>query len=103
MRDSTLTSEMLKHRVKMVESERLGQMEQFIREKDFNRFARLVMQDSNNFHSICLDTFPPLFYLNDRSREIIRFVNEFNKFGKQANEDLKVAYRFVHFYYSDLF
>lgn len=94
MRESTLTSDLLKHRVHLVESERLSQMQDFIREKDFNKFAKLVMRDSNNFHSICMDTYPPLFYLNDGSREIIRLVNEFNRFNQNSTDDLKVAYSF---------
>lgn len=36
------------------------------------------VQDSNQFHSTCLDTYPPIFYLNDVSRAVINFVHAFN-------------------------
>lgn len=92
MRDTTKTSQLLKHRVDLVERERLTQMETAIRDKDFNSFAELVMKDSNNFHAICMDTYPPLFYLNDKSKLIIRLVTEFNKLDGDNN--LKAAYSF---------
>jgi hypothetical protein len=48
--------------------------------------------DSNCFHAICMDTQPPMFYLNDKSKKIISLVNRFNsKFG--ASKSL-VAYSF---------
>lgn len=95
MRESTLTSDLLKHRVNLVEQERLKSMEDYIEKRDFNKFAKLVMRDSNNFHSICMDTFPPLFYLNEQSQEIIKFVHEFNNFYQKTstNEEFKLAYR----------
>lgn len=68
-------------------------MEDFIRNKDFNKFAKLVMQDSNNFHAVCMDTYPPLFYLNDKSKQIINFVNLFNQ-QIISESGLKVAYSF---------
>lgn len=36
------------------------------------------MQDSNQFHAVCMDTHPPIFYMNDTSRAIIAAVNEIN-------------------------
>ena len=41
-------------------------------------FAELAMADSNQFHSTCLDTFPPIFYMNDVSRAVIQVVHAFN-------------------------
>ena len=37
------------------------------------------MKDSNNFHAICQDTFPPIFYLNEFSKDIIGIVHKINK------------------------
>lgn len=37
------------------------------------------MKDSNQFHATCLDTFPPVFYLNDISKTIISFVTAYNQ------------------------
>merc|ERR1712166_1451617 len=38
------------------------------------------MQESNQFHATCLDTYPPIFYLNDVPRTIIRMVHAYNEF-----------------------
>ena len=62
--------------------------------KDFASMAKLTMIDSNSFHACCMDTYPPLFYLNDKSREIIRLVNEFNSFETSSNPQIKAAYSF---------
>jgi diphosphomevalonate decarboxylase len=91
MRLSAETSELLPHRVQIVEARRLAQLESALASKDFNELGRIIMQDSNCFHAICLDTQPPLFYLNDKSREIIRLVNEFNRL---KGDRIRVAYSF---------
>ena len=36
------------------------------------------MQDSNQFHAVCLDTYPPLFYMNSTSHAIIQLVHQYN-------------------------
>jgi diphosphomevalonate decarboxylase len=45
---------------------------------------------SNQFHATCLDTWPPIFYLNDTSKAIIHEVHAFN--AEQGS--LKAAYTF---------
>jgi len=35
-------------------------------------------QDSNQFHATCLDTYPPIFYMNDVSKRIIGLVHAAN-------------------------
>ena len=79
MRDTVRTSELLKERVRLVEEKRLSEMEEAIRRKDFEEMAKLTMVDSNCFHACCMDTYPPLFYLNDKSKGVIKLVNDFNK------------------------
>jgi diphosphomevalonate decarboxylase len=37
------------------------------------------MQDSNQFHATCLDTYPPIFYMNDVSRSIVRILTTYNQ------------------------
>ncbi len=56
----------------------MREIEKAILKKDFETFAVLTMKDSNQFHAVCLDTFPPIFYLNDTSKRIISLVNAIN-------------------------
>lgn len=65
-------------------------MERAIISKDFATFAHLTMQDSNSFHAVCMDTYPPIFYLNDTSKQVIAWVHKFN----QAAGRLVLAYTF---------
>lgn len=57
---------------------RLREMISCIQARDFPGFAELTMKDSNQFHATCLDTFPPISYLNDTSRRIVQLVHRFN-------------------------
>lgn len=56
----------------------MAEMTHYIKERDFQGFGQLTMKDSNQFHATCLDTFPPISYLNDISRSIIQLVHHFN-------------------------
>lgn len=49
-----------------------------------------LRQDSNQFHAICLDTYPPIFYLNEFSRSVMQLVDT------RLNKCLphKIAYTF---------
>ncbi|KAK5746477.1 diphosphomevalonate decarboxylase [Elasticomyces elasticus] len=78
MQATVATSTLFQHRVENVVPGRMEGMEQAIREKDFPAFADLTMKDSNNFHATCLDTSPPILYLNDTSRAAIRICNAIN-------------------------
>eukprot|EP00316_Scyphosphaera_apsteinii_P008307 CAMPEP_0119346880 /NCGR_PEP_ID=MMETSP1333-20130426/108234_1 /TAXON_ID=418940 /ORGANISM="Scyphosphaera apsteinii, Strain RCC1455" /LENGTH=452 /DNA_ID=CAMNT_0007359401 /DNA_START=72 /DNA_END=1430 /DNA_ORIENTATION=- len=84
------TSLLLAHRAAQIVPERLKQMESAYLAKDFAAVANLAMQDSNQFHATCLDTFPPIFYLNDVSRAIIGFVHAFN----DACGEVRLGYTF---------
>ncbi|CAM9936798.1 unnamed protein product [Laminaria digitata] len=68
MSTSVQTSPLLGFRAKEVVEPRLAEMEKAYLEKDFETFGKLTMQDSNQFHATCLDTYPPIFYMNDVSR-----------------------------------
>ncbi|XP_074142314.1 diphosphomevalonate decarboxylase [Sminthopsis crassicaudata] len=90
MQTSVETSSLLKFRAESVVPGRMAEMAQCIKERDFEGFGQLTMKDSNQFHATCLDTFPPICYLNDTSRQIISLVHCFNAhYGKT-----KVAYTF---------
>ncbi|NXA35055.1 MVD1 decarboxylase, partial [Eudromia elegans] len=90
MQTSVDTSPLLKHRAEVLVPERVALMARHIRERDFEAFGQLTMRDSNQFHATCLDTFPPIFYLNDVSRRIIALVHRYNAHHGRT----KVAYTF---------
>ncbi|KAJ6717506.1 DIPHOSPHOMEVALONATE DECARBOXYLASE [Salix purpurea] len=90
MRDSVETSLLLEHRAKEVVPKRTKQMEEAIKNRDFGSFAQLACADSNQFHAVCLDTCPPIFYMNDTSHRIISCVEKWN----HSEETPQVAYTF---------
>jgi diphosphomevalonate decarboxylase len=90
MAQSVETSPLIKFRAESVVPQRINKIKEAILNKDFETFANITMQDSNQFHAICLDTFPPIFYLNETSRAIIRICHLINAFFSAT----KVAYTF---------
>lgn len=78
METSRLTSPLLAHRASEVVQPRLEELEKAYLAKDFETFGQLTMKDSNQFHAICQDTYPPIFYMNDVSKSIIRLCTIIN-------------------------
>ena len=78
MQRSVDTSALLAHRAAAVVEPRMRAMEAALQRRDFGAFAELTMKDSNQFHATCLDTYPPIFYLNDTSKHIIHAVHAVN-------------------------
>ncbi|XP_039510791.1 diphosphomevalonate decarboxylase-like [Pimephales promelas] len=66
------------------------EMIRVIRQRDFPAFGELTMKDSNQFHATCLDSYPPIFYLNNVSHRIISLVHRYNQFYGET----RVAYTF---------
>ncbi|XP_073975919.1 mevalonate diphosphate decarboxylase isoform X2 [Rhodnius prolixus] len=91
MQRSVETSELLKFRVSTVVPRRTEEIIKAIERKDFHSFAELTMKDSNQLHSVCLDTYPPAVYMNDVSHAIVDFVHKYNKLKGSSN---KLAYTF---------
>ena len=90
METSKATSVLLAHRAASVVQGRLDEIEAAYLARDFETFGRITMQDSNQFHAVCLDTYPPIFYMNDISKSIIHLVHAINNhFGC-----VKAAYTF---------
>lgn len=84
------TSELLQHRIKHVVPERANKIQRAIVEKDFKSFAELTMKDSNQFHAVCLDTYPPCIYMNSISHSIVNLIHSYN----DAVNDVKVQKKF---------
>ncbi|GMH11571.1 hypothetical protein Nepgr_013412 [Nepenthes gracilis] len=79
MHNSVETSMLLKYRAQEVVPKRILQMEEAIKNRDFPTLAHLTCADSNQFHAVCLDTYPPIFYMNDTSHRIISIVEKWNR------------------------
>lgn len=90
MARSVVTSELIKYRVEKCVPQRIHSITQAIKEKNFQKFAEITMKDSNQFHAVCLDTFPPVVYMNEVSHSIVDYVHQFNK----AELETKLCYTF---------
>ncbi|ONH68647.1 Diphosphomevalonate decarboxylase [Cyberlindnera fabianii] len=80
MQTTVQTSDLFQWRIKEVVPKRFEEMKKSIIEKDFATFAELTMKDSNSFHATCLDSYPPIFYLNDTSKKVIKLIHAMNEF-----------------------
>ena len=87
MKTSVETSAYLQQRPAIV-VKRMKLIEDAILNRNFDSFAEETMRDSNSFHACCLDTYPPIFYMNETSKKVVRLVEAFNKRG------IKAAYTF---------
>ncbi len=47
--------------------------------KDFATFGEKIMRESGNMHAVMLDTWPPILYLNDVSKQVIYAIHEYNE------------------------
>lgn len=79
MQTTVETSTLAPARFNEIVPKRMAEMEQAILDKDFETFAQITMQDSNSFHAICLDSWPPIHYLNDVSRAAMNAVETANR------------------------
>lgn len=82
MAKTAQNSELFKHRVDKLVDKRIAAVKQAIMDKNFEKFAEITMKDSNQFHAVCLDSFPPLVYMNDVSHKLAMIVHRFNKYHK---------------------
>ena len=70
---STLYPERVRSRPKIIAA-----MKAAILGREAEKFLELAMRESSHMHAVMLDTFPPIMYLNDISREIIYAVHDYN-------------------------
>ncbi|KAJ8607406.1 hypothetical protein CTAYLR_009955 [Chrysophaeum taylorii] len=90
MQRSVETSPFLSYRAINVAEPRIDELRDAFSSRDFDRFAEICMRDSNSFHATCLDTYPPIFYMNETSRKVVRAVHALNDAFPQA----QAAYTF---------
>ncbi|MEM0201167.1 MAG: diphosphomevalonate decarboxylase [Candidatus Micrarchaeaceae archaeon] len=72
------TSVLYENRVSFAEKG-VFSVEKAIKNKDIDMLSLAVMRDSNNMHATMLDTWPPIMYLNDSSKEIMYKIHELNE------------------------
>lgn len=83
----------VQHRAESVVPDRMVEMIEAVRKKDFPAFAEITMKDSNQFHATCLDTYPPIFYLSGVSKQIISLVHRYNKhYGETRVSYLRIIF-----------
>ena len=78
MKRSVQTSDLIHFRAETVVPKRVKDIKKAIIDKDFATFAKITMKDSNQFHAIAQDTYPPIRYMTDLSWDIIDLVHKFN-------------------------
>lgn len=84
MQTTVQTSQLFKTRAEVVVPAAMAEMEKAIAQRDFETFGKITMRESNSFHATCLDTNPPIFYLNDVSRAAIRVVESINQRARRT-------------------
>lgn len=100
MATTAQNSELFTYRVEHVVNKRVTAMKKCITEKDFETFAELTMKDSNQFHAVCLDSYPPLVYMNDVSHKIASLVHMYNKQHNAAKVSGQITLNPFDFFYS---
>ncbi|GKT36867.1 Diphosphomevalonate/phosphomevalonate decarboxylase like protein [Aduncisulcus paluster] len=73
---SKKTSLLLSDRVERIVPVRMRHVRAALEAGNASELFKLMIMDSNNFHAICLDTFPPLRYISDASWKIAEAVLE---------------------------
>jgi diphosphomevalonate decarboxylase len=87
MKQTVATSILYPQRLKYLPSA-LEAIRKSILKKDLPTLLEAAMRDSNNMHAVMLDTWPPILYLNDASKQVIYAIHEFNL------DEIKAGYSF---------
>jgi diphosphomevalonate decarboxylase len=90
---SKQTSEFLNYRVKNQVTPRLEELKIHLKNKDISGVCEIAMKESNSFHAVCRDTYPPLVYMNESSDFLIKCVNYLNNFYGE-NKKIICGYSF---------
>ena len=72
------TSGLYKERVRLM-PKKIADMRKAVLGRDLESFLVIAMRESSSLHAVMLDSFPPIIYLNDVSREVMNAVLEYNE------------------------
>jgi len=89
MKQTVLTSPLFKARLAYL-PKLIDDMKKAVLAKDFAAFGEMTMRESSNMHAVMLDTWPPILYLNDWSKQIMYAVADYNS----AAGETAAAYTF---------
>jgi len=87
MQQTVATSVLFRKRIEMLPYI-IEKTKKAILEKDHRTLFEIAMKESNNLHAVLLDTWPPIIYLKDLSKNVIEEILKFNQDG------IKAAYTF---------
>lgn len=90
MKITAETSDLMKYRIQHCVPKRIEEISKAILNRDFGTFAEITMKDSNQFHAVCLDSYPPFVYMTEVSHMIIQLIHSYN----EVCGETKVAYTF---------
>ena len=79
MKTTVETSPFIQLREKEVVPKHIREIKIALEEKNWSNLAEIIMRESNSLHSVWLDTFPPIFYMNETTKAIISLVHELNR------------------------
>ncbi|MDE1823111.1 MAG: diphosphomevalonate decarboxylase [Candidatus Micrarchaeota archaeon] len=83
MKQTVESSSLFKARAKFAERNSRD-FAKAVKSKDFDSMASIIMKESNDMHAVMLDTYPPIIYLNDVSKEIIAAIHGLNESSGKA-------------------
>lgn len=78
MQNGVATSDFINYWAEHCVPKQLALLKEAILKKDFPSVANLAMKASNQLHALCLDSFPPVFYMNHISHAVVQLVHAFN-------------------------
>lgn len=77
MKQTVASSSLFKQRLQEM-PRKIEEMKKFILSKNLPSLLELTMRESNSMHACMLDSFPPILYLNEGSKQVVSAVHEFN-------------------------
>ncbi|GAB6021397.1 hypothetical protein CHUAL_004007 [Chamberlinius hualienensis] len=90
MRNCVATSDFIRIWAEQCVPQQIIALKKAILDRDFATLAHLTMKSSNQLHALCLETYPPVVYMNDTSHAIVRLIHAFNDY----NNSVLAAYTF---------